>query len=75
MTPFQSISEACRSTGLSQHYLRQGCRDGTVPHIMCGCKYVINVPLLLRQLGATVEEEEASAETENRPAGVLPAGR
>lgn len=48
--PFQSIGEACRSTGLSQCFLRQGCKAGTVPHIMAGRKYLVNVPLLLRQL-------------------------
>ena len=26
MVPFQKIAEACKSTGLSQYYLRQGCK-------------------------------------------------
>ena len=52
MKPFQKIPEACRSTGLSMYYLRQGCKDGTVPHIKSGTTYMINVPALLRQLGA-----------------------
>ncbi len=50
--PFLSITDACRATGLSKHYLRNGCKDGTVPHIKSGIKYLINVPALLKQLGA-----------------------
>ena len=50
--PFQRIPAACRITGLSQHYLREGCKAGTVPHVKAGGTYMINVPALLRQLGA-----------------------
>lgn len=49
-TPFQKIKEASSSTGLSVHYLRSGCRDGTVPHIRSGNAIYINVPLLLERL-------------------------
>ena len=48
--PFQTIPEACRSTGLSMYFLRMGCRAGTIPHIRCGKVYKINVPELMRQL-------------------------
>ena len=50
--PFQKIAEACRTTGLSQYYLRQGCKDGTIPHIRSGSTYYINVPELLGRLNA-----------------------
>lgn len=50
--PFQKIHEACATTGLSQYYLRNGCKDGSIPHIKSGGVYYINVPALLRQLGA-----------------------
>lgn len=50
--PFQKIAEACKTTGLSQYYLRQGCRDGSVPHTRSGKTFFVNVPALLRQLGA-----------------------
>ena len=53
--PFQRIPMACRTTGLSQSYLRAGCRAGTIPHIRSGNTYLINVPALLRQLD-TVQE-------------------
>ena len=51
-TPFQKIGDACKSTGLSQYYLRSGCKAGTIPHIKSGSTYYVNVPALLRQLGA-----------------------
>lgn len=51
-TPFQKIPEAARSTGLSTYFLRRGVRDGSVPHILSGTTYYINVPRLLEQLGA-----------------------
>ena len=50
--PFQRIPAACRITGLSQKYLRAGCKDGSVPHIMAGSVYMVNVPALLRKLDA-----------------------
>ena len=52
--PFQRIPAACRITGLSQHYLREGCKAGTVPHVKAGGTYMVNIPALLRQLGAEV---------------------
>lgn len=52
MIPFQKIPEACKTTGLSQYFLRNGCKDGTVPHIMSGTTYLVNVPALLAKLGA-----------------------
>lgn len=40
-TPFMKIPDACRVTGLSQYYLRNGCKDGTIPHIKSGRVYFI----------------------------------
>lgn len=51
-TPFQRISEASKTTGLSQYYLRAGCKAGTVPHVKSGKTYMVNVPALLRKLDA-----------------------
>lgn len=47
---FLRIPEACRATGLSQNFLRKGCRDGSVPHVQIGRAYLINVPALLEKL-------------------------
>lgn len=50
--PFQSITDASQTTGLSAFYLRNGIKNGTVPFIKTGNKYLVNVPLLLKQLNA-----------------------
>lgn len=52
MQPFQKIADAVKTTGLSAYFLRQGCRDGSVPHIKSGSVYFVNIPALLRKLGA-----------------------
>lgn len=49
-TPYMKIKDACAVTGLSMFYLRQGCKDGTVPHIRSGATYYINVPALIQKL-------------------------
>lgn len=54
-TPFVGLEEAASITGLSQYFLRQGCRSGTVPHIRCGTSYKVNLPKLLDQLGVPYE--------------------
>ena len=56
VTPFMKIGAASRATGLSQYYLRQGCKDGTIPHIKSGTVYLVNVPALLRKLGVESDE-------------------
>ena len=55
LKPFQKIPEACQTTGLSQYFLRKGCKDGTVPHIKSGSTYYINIPKLLKQLGVGID--------------------
>lgn len=56
--PFRKIPDATKITGLSQFYLRQGCKNGTIPHVMSGTTYMVNVPGLLRKLGVEREGEE-----------------
>lgn len=51
-TPFQTIPETSRTTGLSKYYLRKGCQEGTIPHVKSGTVFYINVPALLKMLGA-----------------------
>lgn len=57
-TPFQKIADASRTTGLSQYFLRSGCKAGTIPHIKSGGVYYVNVPALLLQLGVPTEGGE-----------------
>lgn len=60
-TPFMKIKDACAVTGLSQYFLRQGCRDGSVPHVKSGPTYYVNVPALLEQLGVPSQTEANAA--------------
>ena len=50
--PVQKIAEASKTLGLSLYYLRRGCRDGSIPHTKSGQTFFVNIPALLRQLGA-----------------------
>lgn len=54
-TPYKTILETAAISGLSQSYLRKGCKNGTVPHICVGTKYMINIPALFDQLGVPYE--------------------
>ena len=64
--PFQKIKDAVKSTGLSAYYLRQGCKDGTVPHVLSGKTYYINIPALLRQLGVEDSQNVGSCSYGNQ---------
>lgn len=48
--PFQTIAEACRTTGMSRYFLRRGCKNGSIPHLKVSCKYMIDVPTLMKLL-------------------------
>ena len=43
---FLSIKDAATVTGLSQFYLRNGCRDGSIPCIRSGRKFLVDVQSL-----------------------------
>lgn len=47
---YQNIKDACKTTGLSMYFLRNGCKAGTVPHVRSGRVYMIDVPALYQQL-------------------------
>ncbi len=55
--PFQKITEASRITGLSAYYLRNGCKNGSIPHTKSGGVYYINVPELLRKLASDTAKD------------------
>lgn len=59
--PFQKITEARETTGLSAYYLRKGCKAGTIPHIKSGGVYYINIPALLNEMGKPSQQEEKGA--------------
>ena len=54
--PFQRIPAASWITGFSQSYLRSGCKTGDVPHVKVGGTYMVNIPALLKKLGAEQED-------------------
>ena len=45
-----SIKEVVKDTGLSEYYFRQNLKAGKIPHIRCGSKILINMPLLEAEL-------------------------
>lgn len=53
--PFLGLKEAAEVTGLSVYFLRHGCRAGTVPHVMAGNEYRVNIAALLDQLEVPYE--------------------
>ena len=48
--PFLPIKETSDKYGLSVFYLRQGIKEGWVPHIRCGNKAMINIAKLIEIL-------------------------
>lgn len=52
---FQPIRGASEITGLSQRFIRDGCKSGWIPHILCGTDYRVNMPLFLKQLNTNCE--------------------
>lgn len=59
---FQTFADASRSTGLSQYFLRRGCKAGTIPHIKSGNKFLVNVPLLIEKMDRMSKEVVADRE-------------
>lgn len=49
--PFLGLKEAAEVTGLSVYFLRNGCRAGTIPHVLAGNEYRVNMSGLFEQLG------------------------
>ena len=60
-TVYQKLKGASTATGLSQFYLRQGCKSGFVPHIKSGSTYYVNVPALLEKLDAESRKDKGDA--------------
>lgn len=70
MAPFQKIVAAAKITGLSTYFLRNGCKDGSIPHLLSGTTYYINVPRLLEQLNAgPIEAADPHQERDEGRAG------
>ena len=50
--PYMKLADACEATGLSQWFLRRGCKDGSIPCTKSGRTYYVNVPALMEKLDA-----------------------
>ena len=48
--PFQSINSTGRCTGLSPSFLRKLLKEGKLPGVYCGNRFMVNIPLLLESL-------------------------
>ena len=57
---FKSIAETSKITGLSQAFLYQGCRNGTIPCIKSGKKYLLNPEKIVEYLDS---QADASVQT------------
>lgn len=51
-TVCKTIAQTAKDTGLSQSYIRAGCKNGSIPCVMIGNKYMINYPLFIDQINA-----------------------
>lgn len=72
--PYQKIPDACRATGLSQYFLRKGCRNGEVPHIRSGRTYYVNVPALLDKLAMRTDKGDRLENPDSEGRDVLTRG-
>ena len=59
---YQTIKNAATITGLSQLYIRTGCRNGTIPHLRCGNRYMVNVDAMRRELDEESRKTKGSAQ-------------
>lgn len=58
--PFMTIKETVKVTGMSSYFIRNGIKAGTVPVVMSGNRYLVNVPMLIERLNR--ESEAAHGE-------------
>lgn len=61
--PYQPISEASKTTGISQYFIRCGVKAGTIPYVKTGKKVLINVPAFLQMM------DEQSRHSADNPGG------
>lgn len=52
MAPLQDIDNTARLSGMSRCFIRKGCRDGSIPCVMSGNKYMVNFPMFMEMLNS-----------------------
>ncbi len=55
---YLSIKKAAEKTGLAEFYIRNGVRDGSIPAIKCGGKYMINMEAFKKKLKELEKRED-----------------
>lgn len=45
-----SSKEAAQASGMSEWYVKQGIKAHTIPHVRCGRRVLVNLPLFLESL-------------------------
>lgn len=58
---FASIDETARITGLSRYFIRSGVREGKIPCVRSGQKYLVRLPDFFRSLGLAWPPEVETA--------------
>ena len=54
---FCTIRETVRISGLSERYLRRLCREGKLPGIYCGTRFMVNLPIPVDMMTRPKPEE------------------
>lgn len=54
---YVTLTKASEVTGLSSCYIRSGVKANTIPHIKCGNRYMVNLPMFLENLRKECEHE------------------
>lgn len=49
MKQFMSIKDTATYSGLSQFYIRNRCKNGTIPHRMMGKKYMVDYEAFIKR--------------------------
>lgn len=57
-TVYHSIRETARITGLAEYNLRNRLKDGRLPGLYSGRKFLVNVPSLLKLVALEEEQKD-----------------
>jgi len=66
MKRFMSIKDTATYSGLSQFYIRNRCKNGTIPHRMMGKKYMVDYKALANKPSLKITEPTKPIKTANK---------
>lgn len=58
-TPFVTVRQASRVTGLSERFLRRLVREGLCPGIYSGNRFLVDTEMLMQKLRSDAEKRSA----------------